>query len=775
MNIHFAYPLWLALGAAAALILFLALHKNEKRRQLALERFSTPRLSPQLLRNISRRRRLLKNILAALALFCAFVAVARPRYGYRIEEVKRRGIDILFAVDTSRSMLAEDVRPNRLTRAKLAIYDFVHQLNGDRVGLLPFAGDSWLMCPLTLDYAAFDQSLESIDTAIIPRGGTNIAAVIDRAVSILGTGSNHRILLLITDGENLEGDVVAAAESAAKAGLTIYTVGVGTESGELIPLADGRGVVRNRAGEPVRSKLDVAVLTKTAAATGGIYTPLGSEGLESIYRQKLARVPKAELSSRHRRVAAERFQWPLAAALLLLIVEFLISDRSREKARHHKSTAGVAALLLISFLTVTEAVATATTATSSTADSDVLFRPASDEPKQPLLFYNHGTALYKNGDYDKAIANFTRTLESRDLNLQAKAYYNRGCALFQKGAQVKNDPQTTIDNWEQAVKSFASAATINPEDSSAAANRDWVQKQLQTLKQQQEKAQKEKEKRKQSAADSETQQKNTAEKKRSETKKQNAKDTAADKKEKTEAPPEKRQQAAGKQHKSQQQKGSATTADPASSSSEQRKPGAPQQTAQSATTQPGREQHQEKPASQSWLDRIRQQLEQLTQKKKAQQAAGKQHKPPQEKGSATSSTSDDSGSSGKHRQKEAPQKPAQSATTAPDNGQKKQDAAGITTESRQTADNRVQVPSQPGKENSRGQTIAAGLQSAELARAQQAEAEAAGREQAQIRRASGKMTREEALQILKAVKTETKTLRFVPGPSSGEPKESRDW
>ncbi|MCJ7810338.1 MAG: VWA domain-containing protein, partial [Desulfobulbaceae bacterium] len=233
---QFEYAIWLVAGLGACTVLGFAFAHFHKKGQVALQQFAAGRLLEQLTQNVSTRRRQIKRVLILTAVAALFVALARPQVGFEWKEVKRKGIDILMAVDTSKSMLATDVKPNRLERSKLGIMDFVSRLEGDRVGLIPFAGTAFLMCPLTLDYDAFRQSLEALDTQIIPQGGTDLASAIREAEFAFSNDANHRILVLVTDGEDLEGEALSAAEEAARKGLTIYTVGVGTPAGELIPL-----------------------------------------------------------------------------------------------------------------------------------------------------------------------------------------------------------------------------------------------------------------------------------------------------------------------------------------------------------------------------------------------------------------------------------------------------------------------------------------------------------------------------------------------------------
>ena len=298
--ITFAQPIWIIVGAGICVGLVFFFRRLRNQRIEHLGRFAAVELLDRLTRNISNQRRLLKNILFLAAVFCCFLALARPQYGFKWIDVKRKGIDILFAIDTSKSMLAKDIKPNRLERAKFGVMDFVSQLDGDRVGLLPFAGSAFLLCPLTMDYNAFEQSLNAVDTSIIPTSGTDLGAAIAEAETVLNNQANHKILILITDGENLAGDAIKAAAKAHENGMTIITIGVGTSEGELIPDSStaGSGYKKDRQGKFITSRLDEATLEKIGAASGGLYAQLGNrgQGLATISQKKLSRIPKEELA-----------------------------------------------------------------------------------------------------------------------------------------------------------------------------------------------------------------------------------------------------------------------------------------------------------------------------------------------------------------------------------------------------------------------------------------------------------------------------------------------
>ncbi|SDP37369.1 VWA domain-containing protein [Desulforhopalus singaporensis] len=503
----FAQPLWLLAGIGVCLALALFFRSTRKKKEEALARFAAKGLLAQLTRNVSSRKRFCKNTLLVAALFCCFAALARPQYGYRWVEVKRKGIDLLFALDTSKSMLAEDIRPNRLKRAQLAILDFSQQLEGDRVGLLPFAGSAYLMCPLTLDYDAFEQSLNVVSTDLIPKSGTNIGAVIDKGIEVLNNDANHKILIILTDGENLEGDAVFAAKEAKRQGVTVYTVGVGTSAGELIPLGNGEsGFAKDQDGNFIRSRLDETMLTAIAENTGGIYARLGKtgEGLATIYAQRLALIPKEELQERRHKVPLERFQYPLAAALIFFILEMLVGEtRNRmrfplltglkSKIFRKRFRANGSLIVIIAFATLFSG----PKAYGSKGEEAYLrgdYLEASQyylgrlkkAPDNPLLNYNFATSAYQNNMYDDAIEGFGKALIGDDLTIQQKAYYNRGNAYYRKGAETeKTEPQATIGLWSQAVDDFTAALKLDPDDSRTKSNLEFVKKRLEKLQKEQ--------------------------------------------------------------------------------------------------------------------------------------------------------------------------------------------------------------------------------------------------------------------------------------------------
>jgi Ca-activated chloride channel family protein len=511
----FAEPIWLLAGLIACGALVWTWRRYDIRQRAALATFASSHLHAQLTASFSTVKRNWKRGLFLAAIACLFVALARPQAGYRWEEVTRRGIEVIFAVDTSRSMLTPDVKPDRLTRAKLAVDDFASKMNGDGVGLIAFAGNAFLQCPITLDYDAFHESLAALDTTIIPRGGTDIASAIQEAQAALqNRPSTDKVLVLLTDGEDLDGNALDAAKAAAKDGLKICTVGVGSANGDLIPIpADqGGGFVKDESGQFVKSHLDEAGLKAIAAATGGIYAPLGAQGqgLDTIYQQALAPLAKHDLASRRQRVYTERYQWPLALSLLLLLTSTSVGTRRRTvrkvetpaatvKLRPNLMTQPAVAMLgALLFLPFHSAQASTVAAEKAyqKGDYSVAQREyaaaAQRNPKQPDLVFNAGTAAYKAGEFPQAAEAFQQSLgektsaDPKRLAAQEDAYYDLGNTLYRTGQKTQSaNPQQTIQTWEQAVKTYDAALQLRANDTDAKFNRDLVQKKLDELKKQQ--------------------------------------------------------------------------------------------------------------------------------------------------------------------------------------------------------------------------------------------------------------------------------------------------
>ncbi|MCF6158225.1 MAG: VWA domain-containing protein [wastewater metagenome] len=282
------------------------------------------------------------GLMIAGMLFLIFTLI-EPKWGYRWEEVERKGIDIVVAIDTSRSMLADDVKPNRLEVAKREVEDLLNVLEGDRIGLVAFAGSAFTYCPLTSDYGAFRLFLSDINTNIIPLGGTAITEAIRNGISTFEANQkNHKVMILITDGENHEGDPLRAAAEAKKQGIVIYTVGAGRKDGSYIKIKDESGrevLLKDNQGLVVKSRLDEITLHKIALETGGLYTPAhGTKwGLEKIYRDSIAKIEESTYKTQRVKKYTNRYQIPLIIAIIIITTESFLTDRRRiiRSVTHH--------------------------------------------------------------------------------------------------------------------------------------------------------------------------------------------------------------------------------------------------------------------------------------------------------------------------------------------------------------------------------------------------------------------------------------------------------
>ncbi len=309
------------------------------RRQSALKRLADAGLVPRLTREVSHGRRLAAAILLLAAVSALTLAAARPQFGARLRNVKRRGIDLVVALDVSNSMLAQDFKPSRLQRAKRELVELMGKLKGDRLGLVAFAGKAVPVCPLTLDYDAVNLLLNAVSTETAPEQGTSIADAIRVALgSYVQKETKYKALLVLTDGEDHEGDLDAAAQEARKAGVRIYAVGIGGNVGEPVPVLDPQGRLvgykKDPSGQMVLSRLDEEPLIRLARATGGQYFRAGQASLElERVASAIDAQEKKDLESGVMSQYQDQFHWFAAAAMALLLLEWLLGERRRGGAR----------------------------------------------------------------------------------------------------------------------------------------------------------------------------------------------------------------------------------------------------------------------------------------------------------------------------------------------------------------------------------------------------------------------------------------------------------
>ncbi len=322
-NIFYLFFLWII--PILAIFYFYSL----RRREVLIKKFANTKVLGLLISSFRKRNYYLKAFLMLFACLSGIIALTEPKFGYGWEEVKRTGVDIIVAVDVSKSMLAEDIKPNRLERAKRKIYDLLHVLQGDRIGLVAFAGSSYLECPLTLDYEAFQIFLDYLDPSLIPIPGTSISNAIETSVKAFQKDSGRgKSIILITDGEDQEHAIQKIIPSLKEKGIRVFAIGIGKEEGVPIPSEEG-GFKKDENGNVILTKLDSSTLEKLASETKGSYirSSSGDIDIQKIYFQGIKENQEnKEIKSAKRQVWQERFQFFIALSLLLISLEFLITE-----------------------------------------------------------------------------------------------------------------------------------------------------------------------------------------------------------------------------------------------------------------------------------------------------------------------------------------------------------------------------------------------------------------------------------------------------------------
>lgn len=473
-SLQFGAPgqLWLLLLVPAALLLLLLGWRLRRQARSTWAGQLFGRLAP----GYDPQREWLKIGLVLTAWAFVVLALARPQWGGEMVMMKRRGIDLMLAVDVSSSMLAEDMRPNRLQHAKRGISDLVNRMQGDRLGLVAFAGDAYTVCPLTLDHGTVLLLLESLGPNSVSTAGTNLAAAIARTRAAFVAGKDsHKALVLVTDGEGHEGDVLAEAKEAKKEGLVIYTIGIGSPTGEPIPERDeGGGVAgykKDRSGHVVSTRLDEATLLSVAQETGGKYFRSTPQGLElTVVADELQKIEKKELEGRVATSYEERFQWPLGIAVLLLMTEFLLPARRRRRTGPDLAVAGLLCALLLTGGVPRQAATRNREGTQAYTEKrygeavDKYTEALTEAPEAGGISYNLGNALYREQHYQDAATALARAAQGQDPSLRHRSLHNLGNTFFKMGKlpealqayrqalAARPDDRDTKINYEKALR-----------------------------------------------------------------------------------------------------------------------------------------------------------------------------------------------------------------------------------------------------------------------------------------------------------------------------------
>ncbi|MDJ0864636.1 MAG: VWA domain-containing protein [Myxococcota bacterium] len=492
---RFAEPGWVhalwVVVAYAALLLWL-----ETRGGRALDRFVSPALQARLVRRPSPLRRRLRLLLLGLCLASLVVALMRPQWGFRSVSTRRVGAQLMIALDVSRSMLAEDVAPNRLERAKAEILDLLTYLEGDQVGLVAFAGRASVVSPLTPDFGFLRLVLETLGPNSAGRGGTRLEEPIRKALDGFAEDSGvSQAILLITDGEDHDSFPLEAARAAAERGVRLVAIGFGDEAGAPIPLTDprtgARTLLRDANGAVVQSRLDGDLLREIALATGGAYVPAGSGvlDLESIYREHIERLTRAPQESSSQVVRNEGFQWAVLLALAFLLASAALTGRAERvelvrRLRH--LLPGLRAGLLVLALGVGGAPAARAQPgppeeplleEAAGAEAEVQVEPEREPeleiPEPPRESYNAGLEQMAEREWEAAerLLAAARGAARDDGELRYRATYNLGWLAVQRADElIESEPDEALRWLHVAIDRFREAVRVRPDASDARQN-----------------------------------------------------------------------------------------------------------------------------------------------------------------------------------------------------------------------------------------------------------------------------------------------------------------
>lgn len=474
---EYLYLLWLLPFIAAAVVYEYRWRKN------ALAGWANPATLDTILPERAPFRLLIKRLLATIAMAVLILALAGPQVGTKLVEVSREGTDVVIALDVSKSMLAEDLTPNRLLKARHGILRFLQMLRGDRVALVPFAGVAFVQVPLTLDYGAFGAVLNALEPGIIPHPGTALGeAIAQSRRAFRKEGKAQKTLILITDGEDHEEGALEQAKEAAKEGVIIFTVGMASPAGAPIPEKDAVGHItgykNDRDGGTVISRLNEKLLVDIADATGGEFfrdNPSGDE-FKRIY-DRLSGMDKQKFEQKQFTDYEDRFQWLLVLAMIILLLEELIPPyRLRRK---------ILLSALIVGMVIAGSSAYAETPRSSAAKgirhynkdeydkalTEFLagLEKAGDHPE---LRYDLGTALYRLQQYPEAADAFNKAAQ-KNPKIASDAWFNLGNAMFEG------------QKYDDAVKAYKNALKLNHEDKDAKHNLELALRAKQMQMQQQ--------------------------------------------------------------------------------------------------------------------------------------------------------------------------------------------------------------------------------------------------------------------------------------------------
>lgn len=525
-NLTSIHLLWVV--AAVVFVLSFALILRRR----AMARFVSANLQGKMAPQMSSTRKWIKTLLLAGALVAMTAAMLDIRWGRTWREVPQRGVDVMFVLDVSHSMLAQDATPNRLERAKQDILDIVEEMEGDRVGLVTFAGDTAQKSPLTSNYREFRLMLDEVGPHSVSRGGSDLGRAIEMAArGFLDKSANHKAIVVFSDGEDQDSKPVEAAKKLhKKRGIRIFTVGLGDEQkGARIPtrLADGRQGWLQYEGEDVWTKMNGKVLQEVALAADGAYVPAGTKhvSMDQVYKQHIASIEEQQYEQARVNTYIPRYQWFVGLALLLAGLEVFVRDVRRVRLPRPALVTAAALLMIVSVGAAPAASQAAIGAphvdsvpngTEASVDNQGK-ESANESPAVvvPEATYNQAVELYRGGKLDEAAARWSEVAQSGKAALAAKAHFNLGNCAFSGANKVREQqPEQAIGQLDKAIAHYRDALKLNRDDQDARANielaarlRDQIRQQEEQKKQEEQRKQEEQKKQEQEQKQQQEQQK----------------------------------------------------------------------------------------------------------------------------------------------------------------------------------------------------------------------------------------------------------------------------
>ncbi len=445
-----------------------------RRRRHILSGYAAQRTLAQITPSGTVRRRRWGAVLSLSADVLTILALSGPQYGFQWQEVENQGIDIIIALDCSRSMLATDIKPTRLDRAKRKIFDLLNMLQGDRVGLVAFSGTAFLQCPLTVDYPAFYLFLDVLTPDYLPVGGTDLASAVQTAITAFDLQSRaDKAVILITDGEHTgKNDPMEAVSAALKSGVKLFTIGVGSGDGVPVP-EDNGGFKKDATGQIVLSKLDESLLSRMALTTGGSYvrSVAGDIDLETIYEEQIrARMESATVESGRKQIWADRYQWLLALAVALLLLTRWVRSYSKAGGL----ALALAGVIVTAIPAKADPLSLGFNAYQKGKYDEALQHYVEGQlkaPQNPELLYNIGNTYYKLKNFETAEAHYYQAMANAPPELRPRLLYNLGNSAYRRG------------RLDEAVRNYEAALQLNPDDPQIKENLAFVKEQLQKQQQ----------------------------------------------------------------------------------------------------------------------------------------------------------------------------------------------------------------------------------------------------------------------------------------------------